>query len=48
MWLVQQTLVDPEGHNDWSLDVEIDLAESRKLGKPHLRLLRIGPISAQA
>ena len=47
-WLVQQTLVDPEGHNDWSLDVEVDLAESRKAGKPHLRLLRVGPISAQA
>jgi superfamily II RNA helicase len=45
-WLVQQTLVDPEGHNDWSLDVRVDLDASRAAGKPHLQLLRIGPIGA--
>ena len=45
-WLVQQTLVDPESHNDWSLDILVDLAQSRALGKPHLQLLRIGQISA--
>ena len=43
-WLVQQTLVDPEAHNDWSLDLSLDLAQSRALGKPHLQLLRLGPI----
>jgi hypothetical protein len=43
-WLVQQTVVDPEGHNDWSADVRIDLEKSRQLGKPHFQLLRIGPI----
>jgi hypothetical protein len=46
-WLVQQTLVDPEGHNDWSLDVRVDLGESRQLGKPHLKLLRLGQIGTK-
>lgn len=44
--IVRQTLVDPDGHNDWSLDVRVDLGESRQLGKPHLQLLRLGPIAA--
>jgi len=43
-WLVQQTLVDPEAHNDWSIDLQIDLEKSRQLGKPHFQLLRVGPI----
>lgn len=43
-WIVRQTVVDPEGHNDWSLDLEVDLNLSRALGKPHLRLLGFGPI----
>ncbi|MGZ8939917.1 MAG: DUF3516 domain-containing protein, partial [Limisphaerales bacterium] len=47
-WLVQQTLVDPEGHNDWTLDVLVDLDQSRSLGKPHLQLMRVGPITAAA
>lgn len=45
-WLVQQTLVDPEGHNDWSLDILVDLKQSRAIGRPHLQLLRLGVISA--
>jgi hypothetical protein len=45
-WIVRQTLVDPEGFNDWSLDLEIDLAKSRELGKPHLRLLSFGAIGS--
>lgn len=44
-WLVQQTVVDPEGHNDWTLDLRVDLAQSRELGRPQLQLLRFGPIS---
>jgi hypothetical protein len=44
-WLVQQTLVDPEGHNDWTLDLLVDLEKSRASGEPHLQLLRIGPIA---
>lgn len=43
-WRVQQMLVDPEEHNDWVAEFEIDLDESRKLGEPALRLRRIGPL----
>jgi superfamily II RNA helicase len=43
-WRVQQMLVDPEGHNDWTAEFEVDLGESRKLGKPTLRLRQIGPL----
>jgi superfamily II RNA helicase len=43
-WLVQQTMVDPAGHNDWSVDVVVDLEQSRVLGKPHLRLMRLGAV----
>jgi hypothetical protein len=44
-WLVQQMLVDPEGHNDWVAEFEVDLAESRKLGEPFLRLRRLGGLT---
>jgi superfamily II RNA helicase len=43
-WIVQQTLVDPDGHNDWILEVEADLAASRAAGEPVLRLQRIGTL----
>jgi superfamily II RNA helicase len=45
-WLAQQTIVDPDGHNDWSLDLTVDLGQSRSLGKPHLQLLKFGPVAA--
>jgi Domain of unknown function (DUF3516)/DEAD/DEAH box helicase len=44
-WRVQQMLVDPEEHNDWVAEFEVDLAESRKLGEPTLRLRRIGSLT---
>lgn len=44
-WRVQQMLVDPEGDNDWVAEFEVDLAESRKLGEPFLRLRRIGSLT---
>ncbi|MGV3771990.1 MAG: DEAD/DEAH box helicase [Verrucomicrobiales bacterium] len=44
-WTLNQTLVDPEGHNDWSLDFEINLLLSREEGAPDLKLLKIGPIA---
>jgi hypothetical protein len=44
-WRVQQMLVDPEGHNDWVAEFEADLAESRKLGEPWLRLRRLGSLT---
>ena len=41
-WGVQQMLIDPEGLNDWTAEVEIGLAASREAGQPVLRLLRLG------
>ena len=40
-WRVQQMLVDPEGLNDWVAELDVDLAASRELGEPVLRLLRL-------
>jgi len=40
-WRVQQMLVDPDEHNDWVAEFEVDLAESRKTGEPTLRLRRL-------
>ena len=40
-WRVQQMLVDPAGDNDWVAEFEVDLAQSRVLGEPFLKLRRI-------
>jgi superfamily II RNA helicase len=44
-WRVQQMLVDPEGHNDWVAEFEVDLAQSRQKAGPVLRLRRIGSLA---
>jgi len=44
-WRVQQMLVDPEEHNDWVAEFEVDLGESRKRGEPVLRLRRMGGLT---
>ena len=44
-WRVQQMLVDPDENNDWVAEFEVDLAESRKSGEPHLRLCRLGSLT---
>ena len=43
-WRVQQMLVDPDGHNDWVAEFEVDLAGSRVAGQPVLRLRKMGPL----
>jgi hypothetical protein len=43
-WRVQQVLVDPEQHNDWMVEFEVDLSASREAKQPVLWLRRIGPI----
>ncbi len=43
-WRVQQVLVDPDGHNDWMAEFDVDLAASRAANQPVLCLHRIGPI----
>ena len=44
-WRVQQMLVDPEDHNDWAADFEVDLAQSRAANTPVLHLRKIGSLS---
>jgi hypothetical protein len=44
-WRVQQMLVDPEEHNDWVAEFEVDLIASRKVGEPVLKLQRIGSLT---
>ena len=39
---IQQMLQDEEEFNDWSIDFEINLADSREAGMPLLKMLRIG------
>jgi superfamily II RNA helicase len=43
-WRVQQMLVDPEEHNDWVAEFEVDLAQSRAAAEPVLRLRKIGSL----
>lgn len=44
-WRVQQMLVDPEEHNDWVAEFDVDLAASRQQNEPVLRLRRIGSLT---
>ena len=41
---IQQMLIDPEEHNDWVAEFEVDLAQSRAANEPVLRLRRIGSL----
>jgi superfamily II RNA helicase len=43
-WRVQQMLVDPEGHNDWVAEFEVDLVRSRAEGEAFVRLRRLGSL----
>lgn len=43
-WRVQQMLVDPDEHNDWVAEFEVDLQESRQRDEPVLRLNRLGSL----
>jgi hypothetical protein len=44
-WRIQQVLVDPEEHNDWVAEFEVDLAQSRATKEPVLTLRRIGSVA---
>jgi hypothetical protein len=44
-WRVQQMLVDPQEHNDWVADFEVDLARSREAAEPVLRLVKLGSLT---
>ena len=47
-WRVQQMLVDPEEHNDWVAEFEVDLAQSRAASEPVIRLGRIGSLTGRS
>jgi hypothetical protein len=38
-------LVDPQEHNDWVAEFEVDLGQSREAGEPVLRLVRLGSLT---
>jgi len=44
-WRVQQMLVDPEEHNDWVAEFEVDLGKSRETAELVLRLVRLGSLT---
>jgi superfamily II RNA helicase len=44
-WRVQQILVDPDEHNDWVAEFEVDLPKSKETGEPFVRLRRIGSVT---
>ncbi len=43
-WRVQQMLIDPDEHNDWVAEFDVDLARSKEAGEPVLRLERLGAL----
>jgi hypothetical protein len=44
-WRVQQMLIDPEGHNDWVMELDVDLVASREANAPVLKLARLGSLA---
>jgi superfamily II RNA helicase len=44
VWMVQQTLVDSDGHNDWVIDFSVDIEASREAAAPVLTLVQIAAI----
>lgn len=41
-WTFEQTLTDPDEHNDWQAVFSIDQGRSREQGRPMLQLVRLG------
>ena len=39
-------LVDPEEHNDWVAEFEVDLGRSRETAEPVLRLVKLGNLTS--
>ncbi|HYE31509.1 MAG TPA: DUF3516 domain-containing protein [Methylomirabilota bacterium] len=44
-WRLQQMLLDESEENDWVAEFEVNLPKSREADSPHLRLIRIGPLT---
>lgn len=43
VWLLRQTLVDPEDACEWAFEVRIDLGRAREEARPILETFRVGP-----
>jgi len=41
---IEQVLVDPDGFNDWVIELEVDLRASREAREPVLHWKRMGPV----
>jgi hypothetical protein len=39
-WQVRQMVIDPDDHNDWMVEVDIDMDASRQKGEPVMRLVK--------
>jgi hypothetical protein len=46
-WAVQQVLIDPDEHNDWVAEFNVDLAASRTAEEAVMRLSRIGRVGRE-
>jgi len=44
-WKVEQVLIDPDDHNDWVAEFNVDLAASRLAEEPVIRLVAIRPVT---
>ena len=43
-WTIQQMLIDPEGHNDWVAEFEVDIVKSRTAEEAVMRLRELGAL----
>lgn len=46
VWKVEQRLIDPEGHNDWAVQLIVDLQASRESSCVVMSLVGIAPVGA--
>jgi len=44
-WRIEQMLVDPDMHNDWVAEFEVELGASREAARPVLRLVKMGSLA---
>ena len=44
-WTIRQTLIDPDGHNDWAVSFEMDVERSLAEFRPVLRLIAVEAVS---
>lgn len=45
-WLARQTFDDPEGHHDWGISAEVDLAASDEAGEAVITITSVGPFES--